>query len=76
MSDDVQHLTRSPRSQNGNDSRTRIGLGQMNLHGYFARERIHYGSEEGLDFTNIYFLHRHSTTPCVPRTMLAKENGA
>ena len=33
-----------------------IGLGQMNLHGYLARERIHYGSEEGLDFTNIYFL--------------------
>ncbi|WP_258725673.1 class 1b ribonucleoside-diphosphate reductase subunit alpha [Cellulomonas sp. NS3] len=32
-----------------------IGLGQMNLHGYLARERVHYGSEEGLDFTNIYF---------------------
>ncbi|GHB09584.1 class 1b ribonucleoside-diphosphate reductase subunit alpha [Modicisalibacter luteus] len=32
-----------------------IGLGQMNLHGYLAREHIHYGSEEGLDFTNIYF---------------------
>ncbi|WP_434063511.1 class 1b ribonucleoside-diphosphate reductase subunit alpha [Pengzhenrongella frigida] len=32
-----------------------IGLGQMNLHGYLARERIHYGSAEGLDFTNIYF---------------------
>ncbi|MFA4841525.1 MAG: ribonucleotide-diphosphate reductase subunit alpha, partial [Agrococcus sp.] len=32
-----------------------IGLGQMNLHGYLGRERIHYGSEEGLDFTNIYF---------------------
>ncbi|MGV0624079.1 ribonucleotide-diphosphate reductase subunit alpha, partial [Mycobacterium kansasii] len=30
-------------------------LGQMNLHGYLARERIHYGSEEGVDFTNIYF---------------------
>ncbi|WP_261508133.1 class 1b ribonucleoside-diphosphate reductase subunit alpha [Chromohalobacter canadensis] len=32
-----------------------IGLGQMNLHGYLAREHIHYGSEEGLDFTNLYF---------------------
>ncbi|NUU19493.1 class 1b ribonucleoside-diphosphate reductase subunit alpha [Cellulomonas humilata] len=32
-----------------------IGLGQMNLHGYLARERIYYGSDEGLDFTNIYF---------------------
>ena len=27
----------------------------MNLHGYLARERIYYGSEEGIDFTNIYF---------------------
>ena len=27
----------------------------MNLHGYLARERVHYGSEEGMDFTNIYF---------------------
>ena len=27
----------------------------MNLHGYLARERIYYGSDEGVDFTNIYF---------------------
>jgi ribonucleoside-diphosphate reductase alpha chain len=39
----------------GNDSSHAIGLGQMNLHGYLARERVHYGSEEGIDFTNIYF---------------------
>ena len=32
-----------------------IGLGQMNLHGYLARERVYYGSDEGLDFTNMYF---------------------
>ncbi|WP_423218952.1 class 1b ribonucleoside-diphosphate reductase subunit alpha [Xylanimonas ulmi] len=32
-----------------------IGLGQMNLHGYLARERVFYGSDEGVDFTNIYF---------------------
>ncbi|MDO5700632.1 MAG: class 1b ribonucleoside-diphosphate reductase subunit alpha [Bowdeniella nasicola] len=39
----------------GNDESHAIGLGQMNLHGYLAREQIHYGSEEGLDFTNMYF---------------------
>ncbi len=39
----------------GNSRTHAIGLGQMNLHGYLARERIHYGSEEGIDFTNIYF---------------------
>lgn len=41
--------------QDGNNKSHAIGLGQMNLHGYLARERIHYGSEEGIDFTNIYF---------------------
>jgi ribonucleoside-diphosphate reductase alpha chain len=39
----------------GNHKSHAIGLGQMNLHGFLAREKIHYGSEEGLDFTNIYF---------------------
>jgi ribonucleoside-diphosphate reductase alpha chain len=39
----------------GNDKSHAIGLGQMNLHGYLARERIYYGSEEGIDFTNMYF---------------------
>ena len=27
----------------------------MNLHGFLARERIHYGSPEGIDFTRVYF---------------------
>ncbi|MDQ0615789.1 ribonucleoside-diphosphate reductase alpha chain [Microbacterium sp. W4I4] len=39
----------------GNDRSHAIGLGQMNLHGYLAREHVFYGSEEGIDFTNIYF---------------------
>jgi len=39
----------------GNAQSHAIGLGQMNLHGYLAREGMLYGSEEALDFTNIYF---------------------
>jgi ribonucleoside-diphosphate reductase alpha chain len=39
----------------GNKASRAIGLGQMNLHGYLGKEKIHYGSEEGIDFTNIYF---------------------
>lgn len=39
----------------GNKKSRAIGLGQMNLHGYLGKSKIHYGSEEGLDFTNIYF---------------------
>ncbi|GAA4473573.1 class 1b ribonucleoside-diphosphate reductase subunit alpha [Rhodococcus olei] len=44
-----------PSIKKANDEGHAIGLGQMNLHGYLARERIHYGSEEGIDFTNMYF---------------------
>ena len=44
-----------PSIKQGNNGGHAIGLGQMNLHGYLARERIYYGSDEGLDFTNIYF---------------------
>ena len=39
----------------GNKKTRAIGLGQMNLHGYFGKEHMHYGEEESLDFTNIYF---------------------
>ncbi|WP_156250998.1 class 1b ribonucleoside-diphosphate reductase subunit alpha [Pseudactinotalea terrae] len=44
-----------PSIRKANDAGHAIGLGQMNLHGYLGRERIHYGSPEALDFTNIYF---------------------
>ena len=44
-----------PSVKKANSAGHAIGLGQMNLHGYQARERIFYGSDEGLDFTNMYF---------------------
>lgn len=40
----------------GNRKSRAIGLGQMNLHGYFGKELMHYGDEESIDFTNIYFM--------------------
>ncbi|AJM78116.1 class 1b ribonucleoside-diphosphate reductase subunit alpha [Rathayibacter toxicus] len=49
------HIASVRSIEDGNDKSHAIGLGQMNLHGYLARERIHYGSDEGIDFTNIYF---------------------
>lgn len=52
---DQTHITSVPSIEKGNSEAHAIGLGQMNLHGYLARERIFYGSEEGIDFTNIYF---------------------
>ncbi|SEC21136.1 ribonucleoside-diphosphate reductase class Ib alpha subunit [Arthrobacter woluwensis] len=52
---DMSYINSVPSVAEGNAKSHAIGLGQMNLHGYLARERVHYGSEEGLDFTNIYF---------------------
>jgi ribonucleoside-diphosphate reductase alpha chain len=52
---DQTHIWSVPSVERGNDESHAIGLGQMNLHGYLARERIHYGSPEWIDFTNIYF---------------------
>jgi len=52
---DMSDIQSVPSIADGNHKSHAIGLGQMNLHGYLAREHIHYGSEEGLDFTNIYF---------------------
>ncbi len=44
-----------PSIRRGNDQSHAVGLGQMNLHGYLAREHIHYGSPEGIEFTSVYF---------------------
>ena len=49
------HISSVRSIEDGNDRTHAIGLGQMNLHGYLARERVFYGSPEGIDFTNIYF---------------------
>ena len=52
---DMSQIDSVPSIRQGNAHSHAIGLGQMNLHGYLGRERVHYGSEEGIDFTNIYF---------------------
>lgn len=63
-----------PSIAEGNRRSNAIGLGQMNLHGYFASQEIFYGSEEALDFTNIYFytVLYHALTTSYE---LALENG-
>ncbi|WP_244432260.1 class 1b ribonucleoside-diphosphate reductase subunit alpha [Rhizobium leguminosarum] len=72
---DMSHISSVPSIEKGNDESHAIGLGQMNLHGYLARERIFYGSEEGVDFTNIYF---YTVTYYAIRAsnLLAVERGA
>ncbi|RMX05997.1 class 1b ribonucleoside-diphosphate reductase subunit alpha [Corticibacter populi] len=49
---DIQSV---PSIAKGNHDSHAIGLGQMNLHGYLAREKVFYGSEEGIEFTDLYF---------------------
>ncbi|WP_260692416.1 class 1b ribonucleoside-diphosphate reductase subunit alpha [Rhizobium laguerreae] len=53
---DMSAINSVPSIRQGNDDSHAIGLGQMNLHGYFARERMFYGDEESVDFTDIYFM--------------------
>lgn len=52
---DLSDITAVPTVREGNRRSHAIGLGQMNLAGYFAREHIYYASPEAIDFTNIYF---------------------
>ncbi|MFY9262746.1 MAG: class 1b ribonucleoside-diphosphate reductase subunit alpha [Actinomycetaceae bacterium] len=52
---DQTDVSSVPSIERGNNLSHAIGLGQMNLHGYLGREKIYYGSEEALDFTNMYF---------------------
>lgn len=52
---DQTNVESVPSIARGNRESHAIGLGQMNLHGYLAREAVHYGSEEALDFVNMYF---------------------
>jgi ribonucleoside-diphosphate reductase alpha chain len=52
---DMSNITSVPSVENGNNRSHAIGLGQMNLAGYFGREKMFYGSEESVDFTNVYF---------------------
>ncbi|WP_041525835.1 class 1b ribonucleoside-diphosphate reductase subunit alpha [Pantoea sp. At-9b] len=52
---DMSEINSVPSVAEGNRRSHAIGLGQMNLHGYLAREGMAYGSAEALDFTNLYF---------------------
>ena len=52
---DLSDISSVPSVASGNRLSHAIGLGQMNLHGYLAREKVHYDSPTAVDFTNIYF---------------------
>lgn len=45
-----------PSIQKGNRESHSIGLGAMGLHSYFAKNHMHYGSPESIEFTSVYFM--------------------
>lgn len=53
---DASEIDVVPTIQNGNHLSHTIGLGAMGLHTFFAKNHMEYGSEESLDFTDIYFM--------------------
>lgn len=53
---DHSNIDAVPSIKNGNDKYHSVGLGAMNLHGYLAKNKIHYGSPESIEFTDVYFM--------------------
>jgi ribonucleoside-diphosphate reductase alpha chain len=53
---DLSEINSVPSVREGNAKSRAIGLGQMNLHGFFIKHGWKYGSPESLDFTNTYFM--------------------
>jgi ribonucleoside-diphosphate reductase alpha chain len=45
-----------PTVKNGNDKKRAIGLGVMNLNGFFAKNFMFYESREAKDFANVFFM--------------------
>ncbi|WP_265458255.1 class 1b ribonucleoside-diphosphate reductase subunit alpha [Enterococcus sp. HY326] len=71
---DASNIDAVPSIQNGNKLNHTIGLGAMGLHTYFAKNQMVYGSEDSLDFTNIYFMLLNYWT-LMESNQLAKERG-
>ncbi len=71
---DLSDISSVPSVAEGNRRSHAVGLGQMNLHGFFGREHIHYDSPEAVDFTNLYFLAVNYET-IKASVKIAKEKG-
>ncbi|WP_324658701.1 LAGLIDADG family homing endonuclease [Bacillus velezensis] len=50
------NIVNAPAVARANTLMRSIGLGQMNLHGFLAQNKIAYESEEAKDFANTYFM--------------------
>jgi ribonucleoside-diphosphate reductase alpha chain len=71
---DTSKIDVVPSIRNGNNNNHAVGIGAMNLHGYLAKNKIHYGSPEAIEFTSIYFMLLNYWT-LVESNNIAKERG-
>lgn len=71
---DASDIDVVPSIQNGNALNHTIGLGAMGLHTYFAKNQMHYGSPESIEFTDLYFMLLNYWT-LVESNAIAKEKG-
>lgn len=51
----TSNLNCSPSIKKGNMNNHALGLGAMNLHGFFAEHGIYYNSPEAIEFTDLFF---------------------
>lgn len=53
---DISDIDIVPSIKKANEELHSVGLGAMNLHGFFAKNFIAYESTEALDFCNVFFM--------------------
>lgn len=53
---DISNIDVVPSIKKANDELHSVGLGAMNLHGFFTKNLIAYESTEALDFCNVFFM--------------------
>lgn len=71
---DEADIQNAPGVKKANSELHSVGLGVMNLHGYLAKNKIGYESEEAKDFANIFFMMMNYYS--IERSMeIAKERG-
>ena len=71
---DEANIQNAPGVKKANSELHSVGLGVMNLHGYLAKNKIGYESEEAKEFANIFFMMMNYYS--IERSMqIAKERG-
>lgn len=53
---DMSSVPNAPGVVKANSELHSVGLGAMNLHGFFAKNKIQYDSEEAIDFVRTFFM--------------------